>query len=268
MTDSEFAFAGRQAKISKLTVTRTENFRYNLIQARPGVNDMAQGLSSSPPDYQITENLAAQTLVVKFKNARADFADGRMERLFNDLQLSGIRFSEFDGEIWAQFKLEEKDLTYSVSALTKNSGVQIDFRPAFEIKPLRDPPEDAVYQVSSLKFDSTNKSFTRLIFDFSKTDKLTTSNLVPEDKGPPRIFLLEDIRQTQLTIRLPNTLPKKELEKLEFKGKRLELAALKAELNQTFIELSLADFPAGRHPPDSTHYPTTKHTAQKGAGET
>jgi len=46
MTDSEFAFAGRQATISKLTVIRTENFRYNLIQARPGAKDMAQDLSS------------------------------------------------------------------------------------------------------------------------------------------------------------------------------------------------------------------------------
>ena len=221
----------------------------NVELLRRGKQISVRLLTSSPPDYQITENLAAQTLVVKFKNARADFADGRKERLFNDLQLSGIRFSEFDGEIWAQFKLEEKDLTYSVSALTKSSGVQIDFRPAFEIKPLPDPPEDAVYQLSSLKFDSTNRSFTRLIFDFSKMDKLAISNLVPEDKGPPRIFLLEDSRQTQLTIRLPNTLPKKELEKLEFKGKRLELAALKAELNQTFIELNLKvkDIKVERH---------------------
>ena len=112
----------------------------NIELLRRGKQISVRLLTSSPPDYQITENLAAQTLVVKFKNARADFADGRMERLFNDLQLSGIRFSKFDGEIWAQFKLEEKDLTYSVSALTKNSGVQIDFRPAFEITPIPDPP--------------------------------------------------------------------------------------------------------------------------------
>ena len=49
-------------------------------------------LTSIPTDYQITENLAAQTLVVKFKKARTGFTDGRMERLFNDRQLSGIRF--------------------------------------------------------------------------------------------------------------------------------------------------------------------------------
>ena len=118
----------------------------NVELLRRGKQISVKLLTSSTPDYQISENLAAQTLVVKFKSARTSFPDGRLERLFNDRQISGIRFSEFDGEIWAQFKLEEKDLTYSVSALTKNSGVQIDFRPAFEIKPLPDPPENAFYE--------------------------------------------------------------------------------------------------------------------------
>ena len=206
-------------------------------------------VTSIKPDYQITENLASQTLVVKFKNARTSFADGRMERLFNDQQISGIRFSEFDGEIWAQFKLQQKNLTYSVSALTKKPGLQIDFRPAFEIQPLPDPPEDAVYQLSSLEFDSTNKSFTRLVLDFSKLDNITRSTLVREDKGPPRIFLLEDSRQTQLTIRLPNTLPRKELNKIKFKDKRINLLSIKTELNQTFIQLILKikDIKVERH---------------------
>ena len=140
----------------------------NVELLRRGKQISVRLLTRSPPDYQITENLAAQTLVVKFKNAHADFADGRMERLFNDFQLSGIRFSEFDGETWAQFKLEGKDLTYSVSALTESSGVQIDFRPAFEIKPLLDPPEDAVHQLSSLKFDSTKKKLHAPYFRFFK----------------------------------------------------------------------------------------------------
>ena len=59
----------------------------NVELLRRGKQISVRLLTNSPPDYQITENLAAQTLVVKFKNARADFADGRMERLFNDLQL-------------------------------------------------------------------------------------------------------------------------------------------------------------------------------------
>ena len=158
----------------------------NVELLRRGKQISVRLLTSSPPVYQITENLAAQTLVVKFKNARAGFADGRMERLFNDLQLSGIRFSEFDGEIWAQFKLEEKDLTYSVSALTKNSGVQIDFRPAFEIKPLPDPPEDAVYQLFSLKFDSENKRqllcHNRIVFENILNLKTTVVFRVNFDK--------------------------------------------------------------------------------------
>ena len=68
----------------------------NVELLRRGKQISVRLLTSRTPDYQIAENLAAQTLVVKFKNARADFADGRMERLFNDLQLSGIRFSKFD----------------------------------------------------------------------------------------------------------------------------------------------------------------------------
>ena len=50
----------------------------NVELLRRGKQISVRLLTSSPPDYQITENLAAQTLVVKFKNARADFADGRI----------------------------------------------------------------------------------------------------------------------------------------------------------------------------------------------
>ena len=62
---------------------------------------------------------------------------------------------------------------------------------------------------------------------------------VPEDRQPPRIFLLENSLQTQLTIRLPNTLPEKQLLNLNYKDVRLELHALTSEVNQTFIELKL-----------------------------
>ncbi|HHZ77497.1 MAG TPA: tetratricopeptide repeat protein [Candidatus Lambdaproteobacteria bacterium] len=196
-------------------------------------------LTSRPPVYQISENLAAQTLVLKFKNARAVFTDGRMERLFNDFQLAGIRFSEIEGDIWAQFKLLKKDLSYSVSSLPEKNGVQIEIRPAFQIQPLPDPPEDAVYQLISLEFDAGNTDFTRLTFSFSKPALLSTNSFVPEDKQPPRIFLLEDSRQTRITIRLPNTLPQKKLENLKYADARLELAGLTSEVNQTFIELKL-----------------------------
>jgi len=211
----------------------------NVELLRRGKQISVRLLTNKAPDYEITENLAARTLVIKFKNARTVFADGRQERLFNDSQLAGIRFSAIEGDSWAQFKLLQKDLSYSVSSLGKQSGVQIDFRPAFQLQPLPDPPEDAVYELSAVDFDSGNANFTRLTFSFSKASRITTAGAVPEDKQPPRIFLLEDSRQTRLTIRLPNTLAKKELDKLQYAGSRLELAALTSNVNQTFIELKL-----------------------------
>ena len=81
----------------------------NVELLRHGKQISALLLTDNPPVYEITENLSAQTLVIKFKNARAGFANGRMERLFNDTQLAGIRFSDIDGEIWAQFKLLKKE---------------------------------------------------------------------------------------------------------------------------------------------------------------
>ncbi|MBC8258182.1 MAG: tetratricopeptide repeat protein [SAR324 cluster bacterium] len=206
-------------------------------------------LTDKPPVFEITENLAAQTLVIKFKNAHAVFTDGRMERLFNDAELAGIRFLEIGDDSWAQFKLQKTDLSYSVSILENQAGVQIDFRPAFQINPQPDPPEDAVYKLTSLKFETRNINFTRLIFSFEKPEKTSAIGEVSEDKQPPRIFLLEDSRQAQLTIRLPNTLPAEELEKLKYLGKRVELKALSSEVNQTFIELKLnvADLRVERH---------------------
>jgi TolA-binding protein len=211
----------------------------NVELLRRGKQISVRLLTSKAPNYEITENLAARTLVIKFKNALAVFADGRLERLFNDSQLAGILFSAIDGDSWAQFKLLQKDLSYSVSSLGKLHGIQIDFRPTFQLQPLPDPPEDAVYELTAVDFDAGNANFTRLTFSFHKPSQILTAASVPEDKQPPRIFLLEDSRQTRLTIRLPNTLAKKELDKLEYAGSRLELAALTSSVNQTFIELKL-----------------------------
>lgn len=133
----------------------------NVELLRRGKQISVRLLTSKAPDYEITENLAARTLVIKFKNARAVFADGRQERLFNDSQLAGIRFSAIDSDSWAQFKLLQKDLSYSVSSLGKQHGVQIDFRPAFQLQPLPDPPEDSVFELSAVDFDSGNANFTR-----------------------------------------------------------------------------------------------------------
>ena len=221
----------------------------NVELLRHGRQISVRLLTDNPPVYVITENLASRTLVIKFNNARIGFSDGRNERLFNDPQLAGIRFSAIDGDSWAQFKLLKKDLSYSVSSLTEQNGIQIDFRPALQIEPLPDPPEDAAYQLVSIKFDAGNTDFTRLTFGFTKPAKFSATDSVPEDRQPPRIFLLENSLQTQLTIRLPNTLPEKQLLNLDYKDARLELHALTSEVNQTFIELKLnaTDVSVERH---------------------
>ena len=77
-----------------------------------------------------------------------------MERLFSDHQLAGIRFLEIGSDIWAQFKLLEKDLSYTVNSLKDQNGIKIDFRPVFHIQPLSDPPEDAIYNLEEVKFDA------------------------------------------------------------------------------------------------------------------
>ena len=164
----------------------------NVELLRHGRQISVRLLTDSPPVYIITENLASGTLVIKFSNARIGFSDGRNERLFNDPQLAGIRFSAIDGDSWAQFKLLKKDLSYSVSSLTGQNGIQIDFRPSIQIEPLLYPPEDAAYQLVSIKFDAGNTDFTRLTFGFTKPAKFSETGSVPEDRQPPRIFLLEN----------------------------------------------------------------------------
>ena len=211
----------------------------NIELLRRGKQISVRLLTNKAPDYEITENLAARTLVLKIKNASAVFKDGRLERLFNDSQLAGIRFLAIDGDSWAQFKLLQKDLSYSVSSLEKNNGVQIDFRPTFQVQPLPDPLEDSVYELSDIDFDTSKGNFTRITFSFNKLSKISADGSVPEDKHPPRIFLLEDSKQTLLTIRMPNTLAKKNLGGKKYKGSRLELASLKSNVNQTFVELKL-----------------------------
>jgi len=201
------------------------------------------------PVYEITENLSSQTLVVKFKKARVAFSDGRMERLFSDHQLAGIRFLEIGSEIWAQFKLLEKNLSYTVTTTKNVNGLRIDFRPVFQVQPLPDPPEDAVYNLDEVKFDSSNANFTRIIFNFSKNDYISSKSSISEDKKPPRIFLLEDKNKNLLRIRLPNTLPKKNLQNVNFLGSRIDLEEMTHEVNQTFLDLKLkvSEFRIDKH---------------------
>jgi len=229
-----------EARIPAQTTKSTDHVIIKNVELlRQGRQISVRLLTNIPPVYVITENLASLTLVIKFKNTRTGFLDGRMERLFNDPQLAGIRFSAIEGDSWAQFKLLKKDLSYSVSSIPGKNGIQIDFRPALQIQPLLDPPEDAAYKLVSLKFDAENNNFTRLTLGFTKPTKISQTATVPEDTHPPRIFLLENSRQTQITIRIPNTLPETKLLNLEYKDKRLQLHTINSKVNQTFVELRL-----------------------------
>ena len=58
---------------------------------------------NQPPVYQITENLDARTLVVKFRNTKPGFPDGSLVKLFNDSRVEGVRFLEVGPDLWAQF---------------------------------------------------------------------------------------------------------------------------------------------------------------------
>ena len=50
----------------------------NIELLRRGKQISVRLLTNKAPDYEITENLAARTLVLKIKNASAVFKDGRL----------------------------------------------------------------------------------------------------------------------------------------------------------------------------------------------
>ena len=240
-------FAGFLAK--KANSSTKKILIQNIELQRSGKQISVSLLTNDSPVYEITENLSAKTLIVKFKKAQLDFSDERIERHFNDSQLAGIRFLEIDGDIWAQFKLLEKDLSYSVATLNQMHGIKIDFRPVFDIQALPDPLEDAAYILDEIKFNSSNSRHTSLTFFFSKKSIMSSKISVPEDGQPPRIFLLEDHQKNHLRIRLPNTMPKKKLEKIEYSGTRFDFEKLTSKVNQTFIDLKLKipDFSVEKH---------------------
>ena len=211
----------------------------NLELLRRGKQISVSLITNNKPVYEITESLSSKTLVIKFKEARVSFFDGGMERLFSDHQIAGIRFLEVGSDIWAQFKLIEKNLSYSVSSLKNSNGIRIDFRPIFEVEPILDPPVDAIYNLDEVKFDSSSANFTRIIFNFSRRNLLSPKNSIPEDKNPPRIFLLEDKLKNHLRIRITNTLPQEKIERINFSGSRLDMVDLSPAVNQTFINLKL-----------------------------
>ncbi len=195
-------------------------------------------LTDRSPSYEVSANLTAQTLVVKFHNAYLDFSDSRSERLFNDEQVAGIRFYEVEDQIWAQFKLRQQKLTYEVSPLKGSPGLAVVFRSVVAVKPEPETQREAFYKLSGIRFEPGNGNRTRFLFSF----RIVTSSFeeeTPEIPKIPRIFLLEDKSRNRLTIRFPDTLPEQGLQVAEFAESRIQLAGVRSEVNQTFVDLDL-----------------------------
>ena len=134
--------------------------------------------TSGKPVYELNENLKARTLVVKFRNTKAAFADGRRDRLFNDPQVEGIRFLDMEPDTWAQFKLRKDDLIFDMVPGSNPGQLVFRFRPLIQLPPVTLPPdpEPATIALEALDYDDSNPDFTSLTFSFT---------------GPPRLFVLE-----------------------------------------------------------------------------
>ncbi|MBT7204969.1 MAG: hypothetical protein HN867_16025, partial [Deltaproteobacteria bacterium] len=133
--------------------------------------------TSGKPIYELNENLKARTLVVKFRNTTAAFADGRRDRLFNDPQIEGIRFLDMEPDTWAQFKLRKDDLIFDMVPGSNPGQLVFRFRPLIQLPPVTLPPdpEPATIALEALDYDDSNPNFTSLTFSFT---------------GPPRLFVL------------------------------------------------------------------------------
>ena len=172
------------------------------------------------PVYEISDNLPAKTLVVKFKNAIVTFPDNRNDRLFNDPDLEGVRFLEFDRDVWAQFKLRKDNLLYEEEA---GEGVLIfQFRPRITLNPVTLPlaPEPASHQLTSLKLDDSHPDYTRIIAEFS---------------SPVRLFVLES--PETIRLRFANALPQEGFELPTYEDGRVKIQDLLTDENQFFLNL-------------------------------
>ena len=105
--------------------------------------------TSGKPVYELNENLKARTLVVKFRNTKAAFADGRRDRLFNDPQVEGIRFLDMEPDTWAQFKLRKDDLIFDMVPGSNPGQLVFRFRPLIQLPPVTLPPDPEPATIAS-----------------------------------------------------------------------------------------------------------------------
>ncbi len=176
------------------------------------------------PIYELNENLDARTLVVKFRNARPDFPDGRNDRLFNDKQLEGIRFMEIENETWAQFKLRRRDLVFDMVPSEVTGQLIFRFRPPVELPTATLPPEPepAEFRITDLEYDDTDPEFTKLTATFS---------------GPVRLFVLDNPQERTVRLRFPNTRLSDNFSLEPYEDGRLNVDDVTTDPNQVFLTL-------------------------------
>ncbi|MFZ8894005.1 MAG: tetratricopeptide repeat protein [bacterium] len=180
--------------------------------------------TSGKPIYELNENLKARTLVVKFRNTKAAFADGRRDRLFNDPQVEGIRFLDMEPDTWAQFKLRKDDLIFDMVPGSNPGQLVFRFRPLIQLPPVTLPPdpEPATIALEALDYDDSNPEFTSLTFSFT---------------GPPRLFVLENPQDRTVRLRFADTAPGDSFTLTPYEDGRVRVDELTTDPNQVFVTL-------------------------------
>ena len=180
--------------------------------------------TSGKPIYELNENLKVRTLVVKFRNTKLAFADGRRDRLFNDPQVEGIRFLDMEPDTWAQFKLRKDDLIFDVVPGSNSGQLVFRFRPLIQLPPVTLPPdpEPATIALAALDYDDSNQDFTSLIFSFT---------------GPPRLFVLENPQDQTVRLRFADTALGDKFTLTPYADGRVRVDKLTTDTNQVFVTL-------------------------------
>ena len=180
--------------------------------------------TSGKPIYELNENLKVRTLVVKFRNTKLAFADGRRDRLFNDPQVEGIRFLDMEPDTWAQFKLRKDDLIFDVVPGSNSGQLVFRFRPLIQLPPVTLPPdpEPATIALAALDYDDSNQDFTSLIFSFTV---------------PPRLFVLENPQDQTVRLRFADTALGDTFTLTPYADGRVRVDKLTTDTNQVFVTL-------------------------------
>ena len=180
--------------------------------------------TSGKPIYELNENLKARTLVVKFRNTRAAFVDGRRDRLFNDPQVEGIRFLDMEPDTWAQFKLRKDNLIFDMVPGSNPGQLVFRFRPLIQLPPVTLPPdpEPATIALEALEYDDSNPDFTSLTFSFT---------------SPPRLFVLENSQDRKVRLRFADTAPGDAFTLTPYEDGRVRVDELTTDPNQVFVTL-------------------------------